>query len=593
MNKLTLFILFLSPFFCRAQLNDSFSDGDFTKNPSWFGNISNFEVNSALQLHSKSTSTGTSALFTPSVAFDNASWECWVKISYPTSSSNFAAIYLASDKMETADCKAFYVQIGGTNDEVALFVQEGTKKTKIIDGIDKRTDGNSLEIKIKVIRDTQGSFSLYSKLPNESEFILEGKTKNLVVTQSLYFGLMFSNTSTTGSAYCFDDLIVTGNRAIDSIPPLWNQVELISPTKLKLFFSEPIDFSSAKYHVDNQIGFPNSILISNDQTSVELSFPVEFQKGTIYTLQAEGINDLSGNPLEINKQTIGISESVAVGDLVLNEILFENPINSVEYVELYNNSDKLLDLSTLLLTTRKTDGTLNLGIPFPAQSKILPNSYFVITADAEILKSYYGLTDSKNIITCKWNSLNNEGTPLVLCNLAQDSIYDEVNYSTKWHHPLVKDPKGVALERIHPALPSQLASSWHSASSAVHFGTPGYQNSQFHVITSVQNSEKFVWVDPESFSPDNDGVNDLCFIRYKTDDNGYVASVLIFDANGNKVVQLAANYLLATDGFFTWDGKTAGGKSANVGIYILYFEAFNPITGARKQIKLPIVVSAR
>ena len=82
-------------------------------------------------------------------------------------------------------------------------------------------------------------------------------------------------------------------------------------------------------------------------------------------------------------------------------------------------------------------------------------------------------------------------------------------------------------------------------------------------------------------------------IHYKTDTNGYVANVLILNAVGVKVFKPASNIILSTEGFLTWDGKTENGKNANVGIYVLYFEMFNPKTGNRKQFKMPIVVSSR
>jgi hypothetical protein len=182
---------------------------------------------------------------------------------------------------------------------------------------------------------------------------------------------------------------------------------------------------------------------------------------------------------------------------------------------------------------------------------------------------------------------------LVLINASKDTIYDELTYNVKWHHALVKNPKGVALERINPNLPTQYAASWHSASSESNYGTPGYKNSQFREINSAALIEKFVWTDPEAFSPDNDGVDDVCIIRYKTDSNGYVANAVILNAVGMKVFQLASNILLSNEGFLVWDGRTTTGKNANAGIYVLYFEMFNPETGTRKQLKLPIVVSCR
>jgi hypothetical protein len=247
----------------------------------------------------------------------------------------------------------------------------------------------------------------------------------------------------------------------------------------------------------------------------------------------------------------------------------------------------------LLFTTRKTDGTLNTGNAIPAQTNILPKGYLALCSDAQIIRNYHACPAESNIVSSEWTTLNNESATLVLTDSAKNTIYDELTYNTKWHHVLVKNPKGVALERINPDLPTQDGASWHSASTETNYGTPGYKNSQYRDIISVAKPEKFVWIEPEAFSPDNDGIDDICFIRYKTDSNGFIANVIILNAVGVKIFQLASNILLSNEGFLTWDGRTANGKNANVGIYVLYFEMFNPETGVRKQVKLPIVVSSR
>ena len=594
MKKLSLFFTIFVPLFCFGQVNDNFSDGNFINNPIWSGTTSNFNVNSALQLQSKAATASTSFLFTPSEAFDDATWECWVKITYNPSSGNYASIYLASDKNDiSAGCNSYYVQIGGTNDEVSLFVQEGTKKTKIIDGVDKRTDRNPVELRIKVTRDAQGNFELFSKLPTETEFFSEGKTQNMMIKQSKYFGLLVVNTSTTGSNYYFDDIVVTGNKALDMEPPVWTSFILEQPNKLNLSFSEAMIFSGATFVLDQAMGSPVSQTISSDKTSVKLTFANDFERGKIYLLETNGITDLAGNALSNTQKSIGITEKIEIGDLIFNEVMFENPENSVEYVEIYNKSDKLLDVSDLVFTTCKTDGSFNTGNVIPAQTNLLPNGYLALCSDAEIVRNYHVCPVESNILTTDWSQLNNESSTLVFTNSAKDTIYDELTYNVKWHHALVKSPKGVALERINPNLPTQNASSWHSAASEVNYGTPGYKNSQYRDLNSDGLTEKFVWTEPECFSPDNDGVDDICFIRYKTDSNGYVANAIILNAVGVKVLQLASNILLSTEGFLTWDGRTESGKNANVGIYVLYFEMFNPENGIKKHLKMPIVVSSR
>jgi hypothetical protein len=594
MKKSVLFFMLIVPIFCIGQVNESFSDGNFINNPNWTGTTANFFVNSVFQLQSQAPTTSVSYLFTPSEAFDNATWECWVKITYPTSSSNYAIIYLASDTNDpSSGCNGYYVQIGGTNDEVSLFVQEGTKKTKIIDGADKRTDGSSVELRIRVTRDAQGNLALYSKLTSESDFALEGRVQDNIITNSNYFGLLFSNTTTTGSNYYFDDILVTGTKAIDKTIPTLTSLGLVLPAKLSLGFSEAMNFDNSTFMVDQGIGSPASRSISSDKKSIDLTFGSNFERGKLYNLQFSGLKDLAGNALTETKRTIGISEPITQGDLVFNEVMFENPDSSAEYIEILNKSDKLLNVSGLIFTTRKSDGTLNTGNKIPDKTQLLPHSYLALTSDAEKVRKYHNSPAESNIVNTGWSSLNNEAATLVLTNATKDTIYDELNYDVKWHHALVKNPKGVALERINPDLPTQSKESWHSAASEVNYGTPGYKNSQYREISQQNQVEKIVWADPEAFSPDNDGVNDVCFIRYKTDANGYVANAIILNAVGVKVYQLASNILLSSEGFLTWDGKTDTGKNANVGVYVLYFEMFNAQTGVRKQQKLPIVVSSR
>ena len=582
------------PVFGFSQVSETFSDGDFTSNPVWTGMSSNFQVNSSGQLQSKASVASTSWLFTASEAIDNASWECWVKINYNPSSGNYPAIYIISDNNDlTSGCYGYFVKVGDTQDDVSLWLQEGTKKTKIIDGTDKRTDRNPCELRVKVTRDAVGNFTLYSKLSTETDWVTEGTTLNSVVKKSSYFGLMYVNTSTTGSYYYFDDILVTGTKAPDHEAPLWTSFTLQPTNQLNLGFSEAMDFSKAAFSVNQGVGSPVSKLIFADSKSIALTFGSDFERAKLYYLQVSGLTDLAGNPLAETGRTIGISENVAVGDLVFNEIMFENPDSSAEYIEIYNRSDKLLDVSGLVFTTRKTDGTLNTGNKIPNLTNMLPSGYLALTSDAAKVREYHHCPPESNIINTDWNTLNNETSTLVLCNSTKDSIYDELTYNSNWHHVLVKNPKGVALERINPDLPTQDKNSWHSAASEVNFGTPGYKNSQYRNMAESKPAEKFVWTDPEAFSPDNDGVDDVCFIRYKTDTSGYMANAIIFNAVGVKVCQLAANTLLATEGFMTWDGKTNTGKNANVGVYVLYFEMFNPQTGARKLQKLPIVVSSR
>ena len=595
MRKYILILVFFVPFIAFSQVSENFSDGDFTSNPIWNGTSENFTVNSSFQLQSKATTTSKSYLTTPSEAFENAVWETWVKINYNTSSSNYASLYIISDKADIlGDFNGYYVQVGNTNDEISLYVQKGATKTKVIDGRDGITNVSSIEVKIKVTRNSDGVFSLYSKLPTDADYILEGTTTNNDVKGSKYFGLLYSNTSTTGNAYIFDDILVSGDKFLDVIPPVWNNLEIIGTNQLKLTFSEAMDFSGAVFSADNEMGNPTNKTISDDGLSILLTFSKDFETGKIYTVNIENAVDLSGNKLENTQKQIGIIENAEVGDIVINEICFDATENGEEYFEVYNASEKVIDLSKVLFTTRKTDGTLNSGYNFPAKTTIIPTQFIAFTPNSDSIKNVYLPPSEANIISSsKWYSLNNSSGNLLITNAAKDTIYDEIKYDTKWHHPLIKNAKGVSLEKINPQLSGIDKNSWHSASSEVNYGTPGYKNSQFRETNSEIAEEKWIWTEPESFSPDNDGTNDVCFIHYKTDESGYVANVAIYNAVGVKIKQLARNQLLSSEGFFAWDGTNDRGKIANPNVYVLYIEIINPQKGIKKTRKLPVVVSAK
>jgi len=493
MKNLSLFFVFFVPIFCFGQVNESFLDGNFINNPIWSGTTSNFKVNSSLQLQSNAAGASTSYLFTPSEAIENASWECWVKIDYSTSGSNYACIYLISDREDVSSgCNGYYVQVGGKDHEVSLFVQEGTKKTKIIDGTDGRTSGK-IVLWIKVTRDADGNFALYSKVLSmlipETDYVLEGTTQNKVITSSSYFGLMFVNPASAKLDYYFDDIVVIGTKAQDKEAPVWSGLNIEQPNKLKLSFSEAMDFSSAAFSVNQNLGNPTSQSISNDKMSVVLSFGSDFENGKSYKLTTSELKDLAGNALMKTDSIIGIIEAKGVGDLILNEIMFENPANSLEYIEIYNKSGKLLDVSNMIFTTRKTDGTLNTGVKIPSNTLMSAHSYLVVCAKADSVRNYHRTLSGSTILTTStWSALNNTGATLVFTNAAKDTIYDELTYNTNWHSSWVKDAKGISLERISPDLPTQSQASWHSClSSSTNYGTPGFENSFY------EDQEAPVW----------------------------------------------------------------------------------------------------
>jgi len=150
------------------------------------------------------------------------------------------------------------------------------------------------------------------------------------------------------------------------------------------------------------------------------------------------------------------------------------------------------------------------------------------------------------------------------------------------------------LERIDLSKSALEKSNWHSAAvPGRNFsglgGTPTYLNSQ-SVGSITSNSQ---WsLEPEIFSPDNDGYQDLVRLSYKMESEGFVANINIYDAQGRPVKQLANQLMLPTEGYLVWDGVNEDGQKAPIGIYIVYIECFN-LDGKVEKQKLNLVVGAK
>ena len=55
-----LWLCIFCMFSVKAQVDDNFSDGDFTNNPTWTGTDASWQVNSSFQLQSANTVTNSS-----------------------------------------------------------------------------------------------------------------------------------------------------------------------------------------------------------------------------------------------------------------------------------------------------------------------------------------------------------------------------------------------------------------------------------------------------------------------------------------------------------------------------------------------------
>jgi len=358
-------------------------------------------------------------------------------------------------------------------------------------------------------------------------------------------------------------------------------------------FNEPVDSlkgaTIANYSLDGGLTIQSAITLSPLFDKVQMKLFPPMQANTVYNLTAINVTDCKNNVISsANKTKIGLPVDAAPLDIVINEILFNPKSGGNDYVEFYNRSNKIFDANKLYIANRNSSGAISspellAAIPF----YIFPGDYIVVTEDADNLALNYLVPNPGAVleISSLPTYADDEGD-VILLNF-QGNVVDEVHYKDDWQFALIDNPEGVALERIDPEDDSQDAGNWHSAASTAGYGTPGYKNSQYKLLHTINATIEII---PKVFSPDNDGRDDIATIQYKITEPGYVANVSIFDANGRLARFLTRNGIMGLTGYWNWDGLDDKGLRLPVGTYIIFTEIFN-LQGKKEKFKNVVVLA--
>ncbi len=379
----------------------------------------------------------------------------------------------------------------------------------------------------------------------------------------------------------------------DSSPPELLDIRIIDDQNISLLFNEPIDSTnifSLTINVDNGLSSVLSTLVSPTYDRLDILLAPAMNSGIIYNIEINGLKDCVGNEaVENNTGRFGLPEEAEAGDIIINEILFNPPEGASDFIEIYNRSDKTLSLQNWRL------GNLDNGIPGDLSviaqdgKLIFPQEFLALSEDISALENNYPNGNPNNYFRIENAPAygNTEGTVFLLMPDAQ--ISDEFSYQEEYHFSLIDDVKGVSLERIDFDRITNDPSNWHSASSIEGFATPGKANSQFFQGSIPESS---IQLEPELFSPDNDGFEDFLNINYLFEEPGFLANITIFDSRGALINNLLQNELMGTTGIVKWDGSTNDNTKARVGVYVIFVEIFD-LEGNLSVFKKTCVVGSR
>jgi hypothetical protein len=272
-------------------------------------------------------------------------------------------------------------------------------------------------------------------------------------------------------------------------------------------------------------------------------------------------------------------------DVVISEIMFNPPTNSVEYLEIFNRSKQDIPFSELRLGRFSSQNELSGMLVMTVDSElILPSkTYAVISKNPNILFQFHNVcADALLVEMPNLPALSNTSGRYALTR--KDSTFiDEIYYHSSMHFALLSETKGVSLERLDFSKSGTDANNWHSASKTSGHATPGCPNSQS--VSRIETDGIFQ-IYPSLISPNSDFDNILS-LSYNLETAGFTGNIRIFNSSGRMVKHLVKSELLGMQGTYFWDGLSDQNMKLPSGVYIVIFDVFS-LDGRQFRVKKPV-----
>ncbi|MFD2200201.1 lamin tail domain-containing protein [Shivajiella indica] len=363
---------------------------------------------------------------------------------------------------------------------------------------------------------------------------------------------------------------------------------MVGSNKVKLSFSKILNqnIQNVSWSFKPNLSLLKSYIDENP-SDIILEFADDLKEGVKYFVTINNLRDCSGNMLDKQEEIWFVMPLPAKeGDLIINEVLFNPRTNAPKFVEIYNRTEKYINLKDWKLANLNSNGEIaNRRTLFSEDFILEPYSFLVFTTDSEKLKQEYPKSKESRFFT--FSSL--PSYPISSGNVIflnpDESLEERLSYSERMHHPLLRERRGVSLERISPRSPIDDPNNWQSASASEGFATPGYRNSQ-----AFEGQEKIgIDIHPKVFAPDMPGQSAFVTISYKMEQSGKNASMRIYNVTGTLIREICQNAIWGNEGFYLWDGTDMQGRKVRPGHYIIWIELFD-LEGNVNQIKKTVVV---
>ena len=347
-----------------------------------------------------------------------------------------------------------------------------------------------------------------------------------------------------------------------------NGQQTVNGFQLQKFYDLDVNERPDSVEIIETVDYPNSINHS-DSLILEGQFD-DVPAGQVsfgIAIVIPNDEDITNN---VKTKTVFVTDPVNLR-IIINEIMAAPNSNEAEWIEVFNPGASNINMASIYFADSRDTVKLS------KEDLILrPGEYLVAGGDSAI-SNQYNISYENLTIVSGFPTLNNSFDDLKLLNNF-NFVYDRVSYTDEWYGREVD--QGISLERINPELNGQISVDFSGS-------TPGRINSVFATILPTESQ---LQINPNPFSPDGDGFEDVTIIQINIPVETAFINIRIYDTRGRLIRFLADSIPSAHQAQFVWDGKDDNFRVARIGAYICLVEALNSNKNVIKQLKSTIIL---
>ena len=203
------------------EKGDSEGEDTATSELPWEGETDKFTINSkeGVHLNDPQEDAGTAYITIPSTSVKNTRWEFGVHLTFNPSANNYARFYLtSSSNVLSGKLNGYYIQIGGSKDNVALYRQNEDGSKLLASGRELMKGNNSPKLSVKVECDNNGYWTFWTRLESENEYVKEKQMKNIEIPASFCCGIYCIYTKTRCKGFTFHHIRLSNDAETTTTP---------------------------------------------------------------------------------------------------------------------------------------------------------------------------------------------------------------------------------------------------------------------------------------------------------------------------------------------------------------------------------------